>query len=259
MERDNPLGQPYDEFVAFLLMSVPYEPLFETEFEDAKTIANILGQYDWGADFSTEKKLNICRAVKDIYLKIYGSKTDIPIGMIWPRDDAPKDALDYMSRLHAVFCPYPTEKLRKKLSCETDLKDSKSPLIAFTKAVASRTPILDLITITLHEIRHFSQVDKRTPQLIQQDLDLVSHLVINRTRNACYGLMNERQANAFMGRAADLAKGTKVRSEIEVAADMLTTKQHGGLSQELSNALLAYQSFVKNQNTNNAKPTRHPA
>jgi len=71
--------------------------------------------------------------------------------------------------------------------------------------------------------------------------------------------MNERQANAFMGRAADLAKGTKVRSEIEVAADMLTTKQHGGLSQELSNALLAYQSFVKNQNTNNAKPTRHPA
>lgn len=243
MDRDDPNRLPYDDSVAFLLMSVPYEPLFKTELEDSKTIIHVLKEYDWERYFSSESKREICSAVAQIYCDIYGAETPVNVGTVWPKANASEETNKYFERLQGVFCEYSTKLMKHNLECETDLSDEAGSKIAFNRKSLDENPITDLIAIMIHEIRHYSQVKVKTPELAKQERKGIVGRVTEKCHDAYYALMLERQANAMMGWVKDGLSGKPLRSEMEISLDMLCRQGH--LSTFMTSKVLDFQSYLK--------------
>lgn len=229
-------ARPYTESVAFLLMSIPYEPLALEEENTAFSLASMFHGLDISNQYSLSEKLEICRAVAQLYCEIYGLNTDVPIGTVWIRDDASNKTKDYFNHVAAFYTPYEICDLKKKYECESDLEDHIVQSVLMNRDEFIKLSTSDMLVWLTHELRHVLQREKPTIQVQQQQQQSISSRVNNKMHKAIYfTLMEERQAYAFDGWLADHLKGNMKRTELQITCDHLWFK--GGLSGNIINAI----------------------
>jgi len=263
-------ARPYTEMAAFLLMSIPYNQLSPNEEDMAFNLASMFNNLETNNHHTLRQKLETCRTIAQIYCEIYDIDQNIPIGVIWPKDNASLEAKNYFNHVAAFYTPTTIADLKDKYECESDLSDSLHQAILINREELEKLEVTEMVSWITHELRHAHQREKTTRHVRDQQQQSVSRRINKKMHKAVYfALMEERQAYAFDGWIRDHLKGDMKRSELQITCDLLWFK--GIISGSVIDTIHSFDKFSKNRkqimalkierspNTVLAQPTTHPA
>ena len=222
-------SKPLTASVAFLLMSVDYEPIDPHEVAIAQNMASMCRDLKNAKDQSVETKISVIQEVGKKYREVYNIPEGVNVGTLRMTNKVSDADRKHCQDVAAFHMSVESLQCRIGEGFETDI-DMNAPAytnIVFMHEALEKASVKEGVLWLLHEMRHVHQLRDSTPEFGMQKCapHAISKRVNKHMHKTCYyALMEERQAYAFERWFDDILHGRPVRSELQIACDNLWYK-----------------------------------